>query len=327
MLNADCGLRNLKLEIRNLKSEIRNGANATMSVISRELEGAHPVHRESSLDVVLRRVVRPALIYGLLIALTILFLIPFYVVVRNALMTQRQITAFDWIPFAIPPHFENLDALLNDPNAPMLSGLKNSAIIGVLQTFGQIAIAAMAGYGLARIPFRWSNLVFYFTLITLMIPGAVTFVPTYVLVAWLGWVNTLQGIIVPGLFNVFAAFLFRQFFLDFPSDLEDAGRVDGLGYWGIFWRLVLPNSTGILISLTAINFIANWNSFLWPLVIGQESSSWTAQVVLSTFLTAQVINLPALFMGATITILPPLILFLFLQRYIVQGVRLSGIKG
>lgn len=274
-----------------------------------------------------QRYVGPTLRYATLILLSIFFLIPFYIMVRNALMTQAQITSFEWTWLPNPPVFENLSDLLNDPSAPMLNGMKNSAIIAVLETIGQMIIASLAGYGLARIPFRWSNLVFYFILVTLMIPSAVTFIPKYIIVANLGWVNTLQGVIVPGLFNVFAAFLFRQFYLDFPRDLEEAGRVDGLGYVGIYRYLVLPNSVGILVSLGALSFITAWNDFLWPLVIGQDSSSWTAQVVLSTFLTAQVINLPAIFMGAVLTILPPLILFFIFQRYIVEGVKLSGIKG
>jgi multiple sugar transport system permease protein len=160
-----------------------------------------------------------------------------------------------------------------------------------------------------------------------MIPGAVTFVPKYVIVSYLGMVNTLQGIIVPDLFNVFAAFLFRQFYLNFPRELEEAGRVDGLNYWGIYWRLLIPNSRAILISLGVLTFINSWNSFLWPLVIGHDSSTWTVQIVLSTFLTAQTINLPALFMGAAVGILPLLIVFLVMQRYIVQGVARSGITG
>jgi multiple sugar transport system permease protein len=254
-------------------------------------------------------------------------LIPFYVMLRNALMTQPQITSFEWIWWPNPPVLQNLTDLLQDTTTPLLSGLRNSLVIAVLQTAGQMLIASLAGYGLARIPYRGSNVVFYLILATLMIPSAVTFIPTYIIVAYLGWVNTLQGVIVPGLFNVLATFLFRQFYLDFPRELEEAGRVDGLGYFGIYRYIVLPNSVGILVSLGAISFISSWNAFLWPLVIGQDSSVWTAQVVLSSFLTAQVINLPALFMGATLTILPPLVLFFFLQRYIAEGVKLSGIKG
>jgi multiple sugar transport system permease protein len=265
--------------------------------------------------------------YAALIVLSVIFLLPFYLIFRNALLTQPQILSPNWVWLPIPPHVENAQAILNDPLAPMATGLRNSAIIAVVQTVGQIFIASLAGYGLARIPYRWSNVVFYAMLVTLMIPSAVTFVPLYVLVSGIGWVNTLQGLIVPGLFNTFAAFLFRQFYLDFPNDLEDAGRVDGLNYWGIYRYVLLPNSLGIMMALGIIAFIASWNSFLWPLIIGQTSNWWTVQVVLSTYLTAQTINLPALFMGAAIAVLPLVIIFIAMQRYIVEGVTVTGIKG
>jgi multiple sugar transport system permease protein len=267
------------------------------------------------------------LIYAALIVLSLIFLTPYYLIFRNALLTQPQILSPKWVWLPIPPHFENVQAIFNDPLAPMGIGLRNSVLIALTQTVGQIFIASLAGYGLARIPYRWSNVVFYSMLATLMIPGAVTFVPLYVLISGIGWVNTLQGLIVPGLFNTFAAFLFRQFYLGFPRDLEEAGRVDGLNYWGIYRYILLPNSLGIMMALGMIAFIASWNSFLWPLIIGQTSNWWTVQVVLSTFLTAQTINLPALFMGAAIAVLPLVIVFIAAQRYIVEGVTASGIKG
>lgn len=271
--------------------------------------------------------VRQVLLYAMLIFLSILFLIPFYIILRNGLMTQPQITAPDWVWLPTTLHFENLDKLFNDPLASMATGLRNSLLIAVTQVIGQMLFASMAGYGLARIPYRYSNIVFYVFLVTLMIPGAVTFVPKYVVVSYLGLVNTLQGIILPDLFNVFAVFLFRQFYLNFPRELEEAGRVDGLNYWGIYWRLLMPNSQVILVSLGVLTFINSWNSFLWPLIIGHDSSTWTVQVVLSTFLTAQTINLPALFMGAAVGIFPLVVIFIVLQRYIVQGVARSGITG
>jgi multiple sugar transport system permease protein len=169
--------------------------------------------------------------------------------------------------------------------------------------------------------------VFYAILVTLMIPSAVIFVPTYVIVSYLGWVSTLQGLVVPGIFSGFTTFLFRQFFLGFPRELEEAGRVDGLGYWGVFWRVVVPNSYGIIAALSVITFIASWNAFLWPLVVGQDASAWTVQVVLSNFLNAQVLNLHELFIGSAIAILPLVIVFFFLQRYIVEGYKQSGLKG
>jgi multiple sugar transport system permease protein len=267
------------------------------------------------------------LCYAALIALSVVFLTPYYLIFRNALLTQPQILSPKWVWLPVPPHFENVQAIFADPLAPMATGLRNSAIVALVQTIGQIFIASLAGYGLARIPYRWANLVFYAMLLTLMIPGAVTFVPLFVLISGIRWVNTLQGLIVPGLFNTFAAFLFRQFYLDFPNDLEDAGRVDGLSYWGIYRYLLLPNSLSIMMALGIITFIASWNAFLWPLIIGQTSDWWTVQVVLSTFLTAQTINLPALFMGAAIAVLPLVIIFIVAQRYIVEGVTATGIKG
>jgi multiple sugar transport system permease protein len=267
------------------------------------------------------------LTYSGLIVLAVVFLTPYYLIFRNALLTQPQILSFDWVWLPFPPHFENLTEVLQDPLAPMTTGLRNSAVVALVQTVGQIFIASLAGYGLARIPYRWSNLVFYAMLLTLMIPGSVTFVPLFVLVSSIGWVNTLQGLIVPHLFNTFAAFLFRQFYIEFPHELEEAGRIDGLGYWGIYRHILLPNSLGIMMALGIIAFIGIWNSFLWPLIIGQTSDWWTVQVVLSTFLTAQTINLPALFMGAAIAVLPLVVIFIVAQRNIVQGVTASGIKG
>jgi multiple sugar transport system permease protein len=267
------------------------------------------------------------LTYLLLILLAILFLFPFYILVRNALMTQHEITNNDWQWFTTSPQWSTLTDLFTNREVAFADGLKNSAITATLQLAGQLIIASMAGYGLARIPFKHRNLVFYFILVALMIPSAVTFIPTYIIVSDLGMVNTLQGIVIPGMFSVFAMFIFRQFYLDFPKDLEDAGRVDGLGYWGVYRRIVVPNSQSVFVSLGVILFIGSWNAFLWPLVVGKDHNSYTVQVVLSSFLTAQTINLPALFMGATVGIAPLVLLFFLFQRFIVQGVKFSGIKG
>jgi multiple sugar transport system permease protein len=209
----------------------------------------------------------------------------------------------------------------------MVDALRNSLVIAVLTVVGQILFASMGGYALARIPYRWRNQVFYAILLTLMIPGAVTFVPSFIVVSNLGWVNTLQGIVVPALFNGFYAILFRQFYLDFPKDLEEAARIDGVGYWGIYWRIVLPNAVTIHVALGLLAFIGAWNSFLWPLVIGQDSSLWTVQIAIASFIQQQVINYPALFMAALLSLFPVLLIFFFAQRYIVAGITRSGIRG
>ena len=258
--------------------------------------------------------------------LAALFLVPFYLIIRNALLTDAQITAFDWIWFPARPFVQNFRDLFADPDISMTVGLLNSFGIAFITLVLQMLFSSMAGYALARIPARGRNLVFFAVVATLMIPGAVTFVPSYAVMAWLGGVNTRWGIIAPGLFSAFSIFLFRQFYLRFPAEIEEAGRLDGLGYFGVYWRLLMPNSTGILMALGVLTFIGSWNAFLWPLVIGQDPSTYTVQVVLSSFLTAQTIQLGPLFAGALVGVFPLVLVFLFMQRYIVEGAKFSSGK-
>ncbi|WP_323095284.1 carbohydrate ABC transporter permease [Intrasporangium sp. YIM S08009] len=265
--------------------------------------------------------------YSALVVAALLFLVPFYLVVRSAFMREKDLSSpdFHWLP----PTWNtaNLTDLFANPAIPMARSLLNSGLIAVTQTIGVLVVSGLAGYGLARIPYRWSNAVFYSITATLLIPAAVTFVPSFVLVSTLGWISTLRGLIIPGLFQALATFLFRQFFLNFPKEIEEAAFIDGLSYWGTFWRIVVPNSGGFVAAIGTITFIGSWNAFLWPLVIGRDQESWTVQIALSTFLTAQSVQVSQLFMAALVAILPLLLMFLFLQRWIVQGVERTGIAG
>ncbi|MEO7130412.1 MAG: carbohydrate ABC transporter permease, partial [Dermatophilaceae bacterium] len=206
--------------------------------------------------------------YSALIVGALLFLIPFYLLIRSAFMREQDLgsATFNWLP----PVWENsnLTGLFDNPAIPMARSLLNSAVIAVTQTIGVLILSGLAGYGLARIPYRWSGAVFLGITGTLLIPAAVTFVPSFVLVSTLGWVSTLRGLIVPGLFQALATFLFRQFFLSFPKEIEEAAFMDGLGWWGTFWKIVVPNSYGFVAAIGTITFIGSWNAFLWPLVIG-----------------------------------------------------------
>ncbi|MFE3852973.1 carbohydrate ABC transporter permease [Streptomyces griseorubiginosus] len=266
---------------------------------------------------------------GLYIAVgiaAVLFLIPFYLIFRNALSTDLEITGENW---KVLPSFQwgNISELFNDPTVEFGKSMMNSLVVAVSTTAGTLLVCSLAGYGLARIPYKHANKVFYAVLATLMVPTAVTFVPSFVLVSSLGWVDTYRGLIIPGLFSGFTCFLFRQYFLGFPKELEEAARVDGLGYWGAYWRIVVPNSLNFFAAIATITFISAWNSFLWPLVIGQDPSSWTVQIALSSFMTNQTVNFHLIFMATAISILPLVFVFLFLQRWLVQGIAQTGIKG
>ncbi|MFD5635081.1 carbohydrate ABC transporter permease [Streptomyces sp. NPDC127077] len=257
----------------------------------------------------------------------LLFLVPFYLLVRNALSTDAAITGENWQFFPTDLKWGNVRELFDDPTVPFARSLWNSAVVGVLHTLGTLLVCSLAGYGLARIPYRHADKVFYAVLVTLMVPSAVTFVPSFVLVSSLGWVDSLRGLIIPGLFSGFTCFLFRQYFLGFPKELEEAARMDGLGYWGAYWRIVVPNSLNFFAAIATITFISGWNAFLWPLVIGQNPDAWTVQVALSSYMTNQTVNFHLIFMATAISILPLVFVFLFLQRWLVQGIAQTGIKG
>ncbi|MFF4832862.1 carbohydrate ABC transporter permease [Streptomyces sp. NPDC001315] len=257
----------------------------------------------------------------------LLFLIPFYLLIRNALSTDSDITGENWKFFPTDIQWSNITEPFHDTTVDFGQSMVNSLIVGVLHTVGTLLVCSLAGYGLARIPYRHANKIFYAVLFTLMVPTAVTFVPSFVLVSSLGWVDSYRGLIIPGLFSGFTCFLFRQYFLGFPKELEEAARVDGLGYWGAYWRVVVPNSLNFFAAIATITFINGWNSFLWPLVIGQDPSAWTVQVALSSYMTNQTVNYHLIFMATAISILPLLFVFLFLQRWLVQGIAQTGIKG
>ncbi len=263
--------------------------------------------------------------YIVLSILALLFLVPFYVLLRNAFSTQQGIAAAIWHWFPDSNGADTLREVFGNQNVPVARSLLNTVIVSVVQTLATVLVSALAGYGLARIDNRFARVVLGLTVLTLMVPAAVTFIPSFVMVSSLGWISTLRGLIIPVMFSAFATFLFRQYFLGFPRELEEAAYIDGAGYWRTFWAVVMPNTLGICAAIGTITFIGAWNAFLWPLLIAQDNQHRTIQVALSQFLTSQRILYPELFMGSLISIVPVVLVFVFLQRYLVQGVERSGI--
>ena len=266
-----------------------------------------------------------ALRYGVATALALLFLLPFYVIVRNAFSTNQNINAprWSWLPDQL--NLANLESMLSSDSTGVLKGLLNSAIMTILQTVGTVVISLMAGYGLARFTHRLSRMVLGLTVFTLMVPTTTTFIPMFIITSQFGWIDSFRGLVIPGMFSAFATYLFRQAFLDFPSELEDAALMDGCNPFTAFWRIVVPNSTGTVAAVGTIVLIGSWNAFLWPSLVGREATR-TVQVALSQYMTSQNVRYPELFMGSLIAILPMLVVFLFLQRFLVQGLATSGLR-
>jgi multiple sugar transport system permease protein len=203
----------------------------------------------------------------------------------------------------------------------------NSTVVAAVVTAGNLLFCSMVGYALAMLEFRGKRAVFVTVLATLMVPGVVTFVPLFVLVANAGLVNTLPGLILPFLVAPFGVFLMRQFILGLPRDLLDAGRVDGAGELRIFWQVILPLCGPALATLGILTFLGSWNNFLWPLVVAQSESTYTLPVALALYAKGQnATNYGLLLAGATVVVVPVLMVFLAFQRRFIEGIATTGIK-
>jgi multiple sugar transport system permease protein len=228
-----------------------------------------------------------------------------------------------WIPEN--PTLNNYRELFERLNFPRY--FFNSAVVALAVTGGNLLFGSMLGYALAKLTFPGKKVLFGVVLATLMVPGIVTFMPLYVIVANMGLVNTHAGLILPFLAGAFGVFLMRQFIMGLPDELLDAARVDGAGEYYIFFRIILPLTGPALATLGIFTFLASWNNFLWPLVNATTEDLYTLPVALALFAIGQhESNLGLLLAGSVVVILPVLAVFLLLQRWFTQGIAMTGIK-
>ena len=203
----------------------------------------------------------------------------------------------------------------------------SSIFVAVVGTFGQVLTSSMAAYAFARLKFPARDKLFFAYLATMMIPGSVTMIPVFVILKYFGWIDTYQALIIPGLFTAYGTFMLRQFFMGLPSDLEDAAKIDGSGYIGIWTRVILPLSKPALATLTTFTFMGFWGNYMWPLVVTITEPLRTLPIGLKYFVGQHATNYTQLMAGSMIALIPVLLLFIFNQRYFVEGIKLSGIKG
>ena len=203
----------------------------------------------------------------------------------------------------------------------------NSFFVSVFITFGQVATSAMAAYAFARLEFPGRNKLFFGYLATMMIPGAVTMIPVFILLRYFGWIDSYKAMILPGIFSAYGTFMLRQFFLTLPKDLEDAAKIDGCSYVRIFWHIVLPLSKPALATLTTFTFMGAWMNLMWPLISVNSITKYTLPVGLAYFQGAHNTDWTLLMAASMMMILPILIVFIFNQRFFVEGIKLTGIKG
>ncbi|MDD5085786.1 MAG: carbohydrate ABC transporter permease [Candidatus Omnitrophica bacterium] len=203
----------------------------------------------------------------------------------------------------------------------------NSIFVSLATTFGQVLTSAMAGYAFARLNFPGRDKIFLGYLATMMIPGAVTMIPVFILLRYIGWIDSYQALILPGIFTAYGTFMLRQFFMTLPRDLEDAAKIDGCSYFGIFWRIILPLSKPALATLFTFTFMGSWMNFMWPLIVINSQEKFTLPVGLAYFQSLHHTDWSLLMAGSLMMLLPILLVFIFCQRFFVEGIKLTGIKG
>jgi ABC-type sugar transport system, permease component len=269
------------------------------------------------------------LLYLILIAVSVTMIYPFLWTISASFKTTTQLFSgrpLDLIPN--PIRVQNYKDAWNF--VPFGRFLINTLLIALTVVSFQILFASMAGYAFARLRFRGKNIVFIMLLGTMMIPGHVTLIPNYVLMRYFHWIDKYQALIVPAIFNgtcVTGMFLMRQYFFSIPKELEEAAIIDGCSRFRAFWSIIMPNAKPAMATFLIIGFNAEWNAFLWPLIVISDVKKMPIQVGLSYFKGVVSSNWGVLLAGTTMAIVPVIIVFLIFQNYFVRGMVTSGFGG
>lgn len=259
------------------------------------------------------------IMYSLLGLFSLYFLLPFVWVILSALKTETEVFSFPPKIFPDVPQWGNFIDAWN--SQPFGTYLKNSVIVTVMTTLGQLISCSLVAYGFARYDFKYKNGLFVLLLATMMIPWDVTMIPLYMEFNMFGWINTLKPLIVPAFFgSAYYIFLLRQFLMNIPKDLENAARIDGANEFQIFFKIFLPIMKAPLILIAVLNILSVWNDYLGPLIYLQDQSKYTLALGLAAFKGVHDLQILPIMSITLVMIIPPVIVFLFAQKYIVEGI-------
>lgn len=268
---------------------------------------------------------RTILLYTALVVSAASMFVPFLWMISTSLKTHQYVLSMPPEFFPRPLTFESYQQLLDI--LPFGRMMINSLVIAVLVTLGQLITSSMGAYAFARMQFRGKNTLFLVYLATMMVPSQVTIVPLFILMRYLGWINTYQAIISPMVFTAFGTFLMRQYFLTIPRELEEAAFIDGASHWTVFWKIIMPVSRPVQATLAVFAFMQAWNAYLWPLFVTNDELKMTLPVGLALLHGRYLTEWNLVMAGAVVTIIPMLFIYLLAQEYFVKGVVTSGLKG
>jgi multiple sugar transport system permease protein len=272
--------------------------------------------------------VRPRTVvkHVVLAAVALVIAFPFYWMISTAFKSFFEATQFPPTAFPHELHLENFATAWGD--APWATFFRNTLVIGVAVTVGELVTSVLAAYAFARLDFKGKGAIFFILLATYMIPGEATLIPNFVLVTrYLHMADTLQVQIIPFLASVFSVFLLRQHFRSIPNELADAAKVDGAGHLRFLWGIVLPLSIPVLVTVTLITGLGVYDAFQWPLLVTNSDAVRPVQVGMAQFRTEFGAQYHLEMAAATFVIAPVVVIFLFAQRYLIQGVARTGIRG
>jgi ABC-type glycerol-3-phosphate transport system permease component len=263
-------------------------------------------------------------IYAILVLAALIALVPFFYVISTSLKDTYSLFKYppEWIP--TQPTLENFRSLLEEN--PFGRWMLNSLIVASTVTIIKVVIDSMAGYAFAKMSFPGKDALFLVVLMTLMVPFAATLIPLFIIVRNLGLTNTYPGLILPALASPIGIFMMRQFIETLPNDLENAARLDGCSEFQIFRRVILPLIKPGLVVLGVFTFMNQWTSYLWPLVIGTRPEMFTLTVGVQSLRSLFTVNWGILSAGAVLSMLPLVLVFLFLQRYFIAGSIAGALK-
>jgi multiple sugar transport system permease protein len=267
----------------------------------------------------------PVLLHVALLAGLILVVGPFVWMIISSFKTTGELRQLP--PTFIPeePTLTNYRDLFDRLDFPRY--FFNSTVVALCVTAGNLLFCSMVGYALAKLEFAGKRVLLVLVLATLMVPGIVTFMPQFVLISNMGLANTHAALILPTVVGALGVFLMRQFIGGIPDELLDAARIDGAGEYRIFFKIILPLCGAPLATLAILTFLGSWNAFLWPLVVASTEDMYTLPVALSLFAIGQhESNVGLQMAGAVVVVLPVVVLFLAMQRYVIQGIATTGIK-
>ncbi len=265
------------------------------------------------------------LLYAMLIFGAIMALLPMVWMVSASVMPAGEASSYPprFFPSRVTfDHYIDLFTRLN-----LGRYLFNSAFVALIVTSTSLAINSMAGYAFAKLRFKGRERLFRVLSTGLVLPTQVAMLPLFLLLKNMGMINTYWGVIIPGLASIFGIFLVRQYALAIPDEMLDAARVDGASELRIFWSIVVPGIVPILATLAIWTFLATWNDFMWPLIVLSDESRYTLPVALANLSGEHVQDTELMMAGSVITVIPVMLVFLFLQRYYIQGVMAGSVKG